>query len=51
MTQHEFNSVGAWEMWQGLMDVRDRVGKIEGAMILLIPLVLAILGLLIAGGL
>jgi len=49
VTQYEFNSAGAWEMWQGLMDVRDRIGKIEGAMILLIPLVLAILGLMIAG--
>jgi hypothetical protein len=50
VTQYEFNSAGAWEMWQGLMDVRDRVGRIEGGLMLLIPLVLAILGLLIAGG-
>jgi hypothetical protein len=40
-----------WETWQGLMDVRDRVGRIEGGLMLLIPLVLAILGLLIAEGL
>jgi hypothetical protein len=51
VTQYEFNSAGAWEMWQGLMDVRERVGRIEGGLMLLIPLVLAILGLLIAGGL
>ena len=50
VTQYEFNSAGAWEMWQGLMDVRERVGRIEGGLMLLIPLVLAILGLLIAGG-
>ena len=49
VTQHEFNSAGAWELWQGLMDVRERVGRIEGGLMLLIPLVLAILGLLIAG--
>ena len=46
-----FESRGSWEMWQGLMDVRERVGRIEGGLMLLIPLVLAILGLLIAEGL
>jgi len=51
MTADAFNSTGAWELWQGLMDVRERVGRIEGGLMLLIPLVLAILGLLIAGGL
>ena len=50
LTSKAFESRGAWELWQGLLDVRDRVGKIEGAMLLLIPLVLAILGLLIADG-
>ena len=50
MTADAFNSNGAWELWQGLMDVRERVGRIEGGLMLLIPLVLAILGLLIAGG-
>jgi len=49
LTAGAFNSNGAWELWQGLMDVRDRVGRIEGGLMLLIPLVLAILGLLIAG--
>ena len=50
MTADAFNSTGAWELWQGLMDVRERVGRIEGGLMLLIPLVLAILGLLITGG-
>ena len=50
MTADAFNSTGAWELWQGLMDVRDRVGRMEGGLMLLIPLVLAILGLLIAEG-
>ena len=51
MTSAAFEGQGAWEVWQGLMDVRDRVGRIEGGLMLLIPLVLAILGLLIAEGL
>jgi len=46
-----FEDQGTWEMWQGLMDVRERVGRIEGGLMLLIPLVLAILGLMIAEGL
>ena len=51
LTPTAFQGQGAWEMWQGLMDVRERVGRIEGGLMLLIPLVLAILGLLIAEGL
>jgi hypothetical protein len=51
LTPNAFGSTGAWELWQGLMDVRERVGRIEGGLMLLIPLVLAILGLLIAEGL
>ena len=51
MTSAAFEGQGAWEVWQGLMDVRDRVGRIEGGLMLLIPLVLAILGLLIPEGL
>jgi len=51
LTRNAFNTVAMWETWQGLMDVRDRVGRIEGGLMLLIPLVLAILGLLIAEGL
>jgi len=51
LTSAAFEGQGAWEVWQGLMDVRERVGRIEGGLMLLIPLVLAILGLLIAGGL
>ena len=50
MTSLAFEDQGTWEVWQGLMDVRDRVGRIEGGLMLLIPLVLAILGLLIASG-
>ena len=50
LTTSAFESRGSWELWQGLMDVRDRVGRIEGGLMLLIPLVLAILGLLIASG-
>ena len=42
LTAGAFNSNGAWELWQG---------RIEGGLMLLIPLVLAILGLLIAEGL
>ena len=51
LTSLAFEDQGTWEMWQGLMDVRERVGRIEGGLMLLIPLVLAILGLLIAEGL
>ena len=50
LTSLAFEDQGTWEMWQGLMDVRERVGRIEGGLMLLIPLVLAILGLLIASG-
>ena len=50
LTQEDFASRGGYEFFQGFLDLRDRVGKIEGAMILLVPLVLAILGLLIAEG-
>ena len=50
LTSAAFEGQGAWEVWQGLMDVRERVGRIEGGLMLLIPLVLAILGLLIAEG-
>ena len=51
LTSLAFEDQGTWELWQGLMDVRERVGRIEGGLMLLIPLVLAILGLLIAEGL
>ena len=51
LTPSAFDNRGTWELWMGLLDVRDRVGRIEGGLMLLIPLVLAILGLLIAEGL
>ena len=48
LTSLAFEDQGTWEMWQGLMDLRDRVGRIEGINLLLIPLVLAILALVVA---
>jgi len=28
-------------MWQGFLDLRDRVGKVEGTLMILVPLVVA----------
>jgi len=50
LTSHAFSDAGTWEMWRGLLDIRERVSRIEGGLMLLIPLVLAILGLMIADG-
>ena len=49
LTPAAFQGQGAYEAWLGLLDIRERVSRIEGGLMLLIPLVLAILGLLIAG--
>ena len=50
LTPAAFQGQGAYEAWLGLLDIRERVARIEGGLMLLIPMVLAILGLLIAGG-
>ena len=49
LKEQDFTSPGGFHLFQGFMDLRDRVGKIEGMLLLLIPLVLATLGLTIAG--
>jgi hypothetical protein len=40
LTEDDFTSRGGFNLWTGFLDLRDRVGKIEGAMLILIPLVI-----------
>ena len=28
LSRSAFNNHGSWELWQGMLDIRDRVGKI-----------------------
>ena len=48
LSRSAFGNHGSWELWQGMLDIRDRVGKIEGALLLLVPLVLATLGITVS---
>jgi hypothetical protein len=50
LTPTAFQGQGDFQIWLGLLDIRERVSRMEGGLMLLIPLVLATLGLAITRG-
>lgn len=48
LTEEAFTSPGGFRMWEAIGDMRERVARVEGTLIVLVALVLAILGLAIA---
>lgn len=51
LEQDAFNTRGGYQVWEAVLDMRDRIGKLEGKvevlLLILVPITVAILGILV----